>query len=225
MTSEQEQIAMLTQKVKEQAEIIDYLTRKLFGKKAEQIDPNQLSLLDEDDGVFTEPEQTGKENQTDQVQSTKKRQKTRKEVLSPDLPVHKTIVDVETKQCPHGHCLVSVGTKFVRQELHFQPAQLFVEEVYAKTYKCEECEAIDGLAKMIQAQVPKPLIPHSLGSTSLIAEIIHQKFEQGVPLYRQLKDWQRLGVDLTETTLSNWIIKTSELVKPLYNLIRKSRMA
>ncbi|WP_191988129.1 transposase, partial [Levilactobacillus enshiensis] len=64
MTSEQEQIAMLTQKVKEQAEIIDYLTRKLFGKKAEQVDPDQLSLLDEDDGVFTEPEQTGEENQT-----------------------------------------------------------------------------------------------------------------------------------------------------------------
>lgn len=224
MTPEQEQIAMLTQKVKEQAEIIDYLTRKLFGKKAEQIDPDQLSLLDEDDGVFTEPEQTGEENQTDQVQSTKKRKKTRKEVLSADLPVRKTIVDIETKQCPHGHCLVSVGTKFVRQELHFRPAQLFVEEVYAKTYKCEKCEVIDGLAKMIQAQAPKPLIPHSLGSASLITEIIHQKFEQGVPLYRQLKDWRRLGVNLTETTLSNWIIKTSELVKPLYNLIRKSLM-
>ncbi|WP_263972790.1 hypothetical protein [Levilactobacillus wangkuiensis] len=40
MTSEQEQIAMLTQQIedqskliKEQAELIDYLKRKLFGKK------------------------------------------------------------------------------------------------------------------------------------------------------------------------------------------------
>ncbi|MCT4488964.1 transposase, partial [Levilactobacillus parabrevis] len=68
MTAEQEQIAMLTAKVKEQAEIIDYLTRKMFGQKSEQVDPNQLSLLEEDDRVFTEPEQTGQENQTDQVQ-------------------------------------------------------------------------------------------------------------------------------------------------------------
>ncbi|MCT4491409.1 hypothetical protein EFS30_12535, partial [Levilactobacillus parabrevis] len=41
----------------------------MFGQKSEQIDPKQLSLLEEDDRVFTEPEQTGQENQTDQVQS------------------------------------------------------------------------------------------------------------------------------------------------------------
>ena len=76
MTPEQEQIAKLTQKVEEQAEIIDYLTKKLYGKKSEQVDANQLSLLEEDDGVFTEPEQTGPKNQTNQVQSTKKRKKT-----------------------------------------------------------------------------------------------------------------------------------------------------
>jgi len=33
MTAEQEQIAMLTAKVKEQAEIIDYLTRKMLGNR------------------------------------------------------------------------------------------------------------------------------------------------------------------------------------------------
>lgn len=115
MTPEQEQIAKLTQKVEEQAEIIDYLTKKLYGKKSEQVDANQLSLLEEDDGVFTEPEQTGQENQANQVQSAKKRKKTRQEVLSPNLPVKKTIIDVEDKQCPHGHRLIFVGEKFIRE--------------------------------------------------------------------------------------------------------------
>ncbi|WP_353845639.1 IS66 family transposase [Levilactobacillus sp.] len=56
---------------------------------------------------------------------------------------------------------------------------------------------------------------HSLGSASVIAEILHQKFEQGVPLSRQLKDWQRMGAALSETTLANWIIKSSDLMSPL----------
>ena len=225
MTPEQEQIAKLTQKVEEQAEIIDYLTKKLYGKKSEQVDANQLSLLEEDDGVFTEPEQTGQENQTNQVQSAKKRKKTRQEVLSPGLPVKKTIVDVESKQCPHGHCLTFVGTKFVREQLHFQPAKLYREEIYTRTYKCDDCEDIDGLAHLIQGTTPRPIMPHSLGSASVIAEIIHQKFEQGVPLSRQLKDWQRMGAAFSETTLANWIIKSGDLMRPLYNLIRDKLVA
>ena len=225
MTPEQEQIAKLTQKVEEQAEIIDYLTKKLYGKKSEQVDANQLSLLEEDDGVFTEPEQTGQENQANQVQSAKKRKKTRQEVLSPNLPVKKTIIDVEDKQCPHGHRLIFVGEKFIREQLHFQPAKLYREEIYTHTYKCMDCEAVDGLARLIQGLVPKPVIPHSLGSASVIAEIIHQKFEQGVPLSRQLKEWQRMGAQLSETTLANWVIKSGEMMTPLYNLIREELVA
>ncbi|MCF6161085.1 MAG: hypothetical protein LKG79_03740 [Furfurilactobacillus sp.] len=58
MTTEQEQIAELTAKVQQQAETINYLTKKLFGTKSEPVDPNQ---------------------QTDQVPSTKKRQKNSKQ--------------------------------------------------------------------------------------------------------------------------------------------------
>ena len=218
-------IARQAKTIEEQAQSIEYLRRKLFGKQSEQIDSNQLSLLDEDDGVFTEPEQTGEENQTDQVHPTKKRKRTRKEVLNRNLPVKITFVDVENKQCPHGHRLISVGKRLVREQLYFQPAKLFREEIYAYTYKCVDCEGLDGLAHLIQAQVPSPVIPHSLGSATVIAEIVHQKFEQGVPLYRQIKDWQRLGADLTETTLANWMIRSGELMTPLYELIREALMA
>lgn len=69
MTPEQKQIAKLNQQVKELTEALDYLTRKLYEKKTEQMDPSQLSLLeDEGESAFIEPEQTGQGNQVDQVQ-------------------------------------------------------------------------------------------------------------------------------------------------------------
>ncbi|MFC6169700.1 IS66 family transposase [Lapidilactobacillus mulanensis] len=73
----------------------------------------------------------------------------------------------------------------------------------------------------MQAQTPAALIPHSLTSASLVAEIIHKKFLLATPLYRQLADWQRLGIVLSEATISNWIIKTSQLVEPIYNLLQQ----
>ena len=215
----EEQVEALTKKVQEQAEIIDYLTKKLYGQKSEKVDPNQLSLLDKDEGVFIEPEQTGEENKPTQVQQKKKAKKTRKSIIGSNVPVKETVIGLTDKLCPNGHGLVSVGKKFQREEIHYRPAKLYLEKFYTKTYKCPECELIDGLAHLIQSKVPQPLIPHSLASVSLITEIIHKKFELGVPLYRQLQDWKRQGIDLSETTITNWIIKTSQIVEPLYQQI------
>jgi len=39
---------------------------------------------------------------------------------------------------------------------------------------------------------------------------MYQKYVNHVPLYRQEKDWQNLGMEIKRSTLSNWIIKTSE---------------
>ena len=220
MTPE-EQISVLTKKVQEQAEIIDYLTKKLFGQKSEKVDPNQISLLDNDDGVFTEPEQTGQENKPAKIQTAKNTKKTRTAIIASCVPVKETVIDLTDKLCPNGHSLVSVGKKFLREEIHYKPAKLYLEKFYTTTYKCSKCELIDGLAHLIQSKAPKALIPHSLASVSLIVEIIHRKFELGVPLYRQLQDWKRQGVDLSETTIANWMIKASQIMEPLYDYLRE----
>ena len=47
---------------------------------------------------------------------------------------------------------------------------------------------------------------------SLLAMIGVQKFEDALPLTRQAKIFkQRFGVPFSDTTLSNWMIKASEL--------------
>lgn len=66
----------LRKQVAELTEMVAYLTKKLYGQKSEQTDPNQLSLLEGNDGVFSAPEQTGQQSSaTDQVPAKKKRKK------------------------------------------------------------------------------------------------------------------------------------------------------
>ena len=59
---------------------------------------------------------------------------------------------------------------------------------------------------MEKAPVPYPPVLHSLASASTIAWLIHHKFELSIPLYRQEKEWEALGLRLSRATLSNWIL-------------------
>jgi len=51
----------------------------------------------------------------------------------------------------------------------------------------------------------------------LLAYIATAKYADALPLYRQVSQFARLGVELDRTTLANWMVKCGELVQPLIN--------
>ncbi|VAW72892.1 Mobile element protein, partial [hydrothermal vent metagenome] len=69
---------------------------------------------------------------------------------------------------------------------------------------------------------PKPAqpIPKSMASPGLLAHVTVSKYQDALPLYRQEKILQRIGVDIPRSTLSNWMIKVGELTQPVINLLR-----
>ena len=65
--------------------------------------------------------------------------------------------------------------------------------------------------------MPRAVYPGSLASASLVAFTLHQKFTEGLPLYRQAQEWARLGVPLSRQTLANWVLHAAhEWLRPLY---------
>ncbi|MDD9150937.1 transposase, partial [Sporolactobacillus sp. CQH2019] len=86
-----------------------------------------------------------------------------------------------------------------------------------------ECGTADSSADVIvKAPVPKPVMKRSLASPSTVAEVIYQKYVNGMPLYRQEHDWLQRGFNLSRSTMANWIIRSSnEWLKPMYNLMKK----
>ncbi|WP_191982912.1 transposase, partial [Secundilactobacillus paracollinoides] len=100
-------------------EQVAFLTKKIYGQSSERINSDQLSLFGQS-GVFTEPEQTGNQSEETYQVITKIRskKKTRKQTISPDLPVQDVLIPFDASQCPHGHSdWLIVGKKFVRQEV------------------------------------------------------------------------------------------------------------
>ena len=71
---------------------------------------------------------------------------------------------------------------------------------------------------------PMPLMPvdKCIADTSLFTEILIQKYEFHVPFYRQIQQYRHLGMKgLTESTLNGWFKKTVELLKPLYEELKR----
>jgi len=223
LTAENEE---LKRKLERLNELLLNAQRARFGQSSEKRDyvmPNQLGLFNE-----AEAEQNAKEEEpteeTFTVKEHKRKKKRTVEELTEDLPVREVVLKLpeELLTCGCGAKMVPIGKKFLRQELDVIPKQVFKVLYYTETYACKECERETGYAAIAQVRPPRPLMKHSLASPSAVADVMTQKYADGIPLYRQEKIWKRDGVALSRATLANWVIQCAQTwLKPLYRQMRK----
>ena len=60
-----------------------------------------------------------------------------------------------------------------------------------------------------------------MAAPSTVAYVMQEKFQNGVPLYRQEAYWKGQGVELRRNTMANWVIRSARWFKPLYDLLRR----
>ena len=204
-------IKELEQQIRLLKEQVDFLTRKLYGTKSEKTSTleieGQMSLFNE---IETCADPDAHEPDLVEVEKHLRKRKYagQREELVKNLPHSKVLHTIDEREqiCDKcGSTMVKVGEEFVRTEVQFIPAKLKVIDHYRETYECRSCRK-NGTPYMEKAPVPYPPVLHSLASASTIAWLIHQKFELGIPLYRQEKEWEALGLRLSRATLSNWLL-------------------
>ncbi|MDV5976097.1 UNVERIFIED_CONTAM: IS66 family transposase zinc-finger binding domain-containing protein [Streptococcus canis] len=126
--------------------------------------------------------------ETEAITYRRKKIKGRRQAIlaqfEPELVHHELIGDSCTCLDCHG-TLTEIGSVVQRQELVFIPAQLKRINHVQHAYKCQTCSDNSLSEKIIKAPVPKAPLAHSLGSASIIAHTIHQKFTLKIPNYRQ----------------------------------------
>lgn len=216
LEQDNQRVAALEEENKRLHDTIAHLTKKLFGKRSEKtsaLSEGQVSLF-EDLMVFNEAEEQADEKAKEpdlRAEAEKYCQKRykgqRKDKLQNLERVKKVyhLADSERSCEICGTQLKAVGEEFVRSELEFIPAKLRVIDYYRETLECRACRK-EGNPHMESADTPAPVVLHSLASPSTIAWVIHQKFINAVPLYRQEAEWKMLGISLSRATLSNWLM-------------------
>ena len=205
------QIKELEQQVRLLREQVDFLTRKLYGTKSEKTSAleteGQMSLFNEMESC-ADPDAHEPALVEAEKHLRKRKYAGQREKLIKDIPRSKVLhtIDESEQICERcGSAMVKVGEEFVRTEVQFIPASLKVIDHYRETYECRACRK-KGTPYMEKSPVPCPPVMHSLASASTISWLIHQKFELGIPLYRQEKEWETLGLSLSRATMSNWLL-------------------
>lgn len=222
--------AELRQELKRKNEQIAQLKKAVYGQKSEKTeyvmeDGEQLSLFNE-----AECEENRREREAEEAvvvpAHTRKKRRTHDE-MSADLPVEEVNHSSEVLQCDDcGADTQVIGKEFVRDELVYVPARLFVRKHYAEVRKCIACgmdESRDAVLpdvakqRFFKGMVPAPMISHSFCSPELLAHIVYGKYVLGLPLYRLEKDFEALGVKLSRATMANWLIYAArEWLQPLW---------
>ncbi|EMO3726026.1 IS66-like element ISAba24 family transposase, partial [Acinetobacter baumannii] len=174
---------------------------------------NEAEQLIEDESVATEPD-----NQT--TESAEKAAKPRRPRIAPELPRVDVIHDIDDKTCTCcGHALHQMGEE-VSEQLEFVPAQIRVLRNVRLKYSCRQCETNGTKVEIKIADVPPAVIPKSMATPSLLAQIISSKMHYGLPLYRQEQLFNQAGIELSRQTMSRWLISCAEKLKPLLALMK-----
>ena len=100
------------------------------------------------------------------------------------------------------------------------PATVRVLHHERRKYACPCCKQ-----HMVTAAMTAQPIPKSQASPGLLAFVATAKYVDALPLYRQTRQFERLGLDCSRATLARWMVRCGELVQPLINLLRDEMMA
>lgn len=217
-------VAALDERNKLLAEENRWLKAQLFGRSSEKTpvedrNPDQAWLFNEIEAlVESQPDAPA----TIAIPAHDRAKRGRKK-LSADLPRHEVLHDLTDaeKFCPHdGTALEQIGAE-TSEQLEFIPAKVRVLKHIRPKYACPCCRQGIHIAP-----VPASIFPKSIATPSLLAHIITAKFVDGIPLYRQEPQFDRMGIPLGRGTMAVWAIRLgNQDVVPLINLLNEILLA
>lgn len=197
---------------------LDVLSRRLFGKKTEQLSADQLALayeqLENEAGRPSEPVET---DSGEGALGNKPRGRRGRRPIPSNLRRQDVLVDVPEQEKACTACGVAkekIGED-VSEKYDYIPAELFVRRTVRPKYSCPSCH--EGV---VSAPGPAQAVEKGLASEGLLAHVITSKYVDHLPLYRMEKILARHGAEISRKTLCDWVAECAEALTPLYEHLR-----
>ena len=103
----------------------------------------------------------------------------------------------------------------ITEELERIPGKLFVRQYVRPKYAKPQGEGV------VIAELPARPIDKGIPGPGLLAQIVIDKYTDHLPIHRQLQRFEREGIKLSSSTLTDWISGTCALLEPLYDTLKK----
>jgi transposase len=125
-------------------------------------------------------------------------------------------ITLEPSSIPEGS--KKIGEE-VTEELEYEPGELFVKKYVRPKYVLPQ--SLHTLnAEIIIAPMPVRPIEKAIAGPGLLAQVVIDKYVDHLPLHRQMQRFERAGVKIAYSTLTDWVSATCGLINPLYEALK-----
>jgi transposase len=207
---------------------VEQLLRRVYGRKSERLDPNQLMLDPLILEAINQPSPTIEPLAQLPAEPIKRPPAKTKRNHPGRIPIpeHLERVEIELdvpeerKTCPDtGKPLKRIGWE-TSEKLEYRPGKLIVNVYKRPKYSASDSD-VEGPGVII-APMPDHPIERCKADVGLLSYIIVSKFADHLPLYRQNGIFAREGVDIPRATQTSWILQVYEAIRPLEDALKKS---
>jgi len=188
------------------------LKRWTFGKRSEQVEGLQRSLLEESIDEDLEAIATELEELT-AAPAVRPKGIPKRAALPKELPRIEIRHEPDSTVCGCGCTLKRIGED-VSEKLDFIPGILQVERHIRGKWACERCETL------IQAPVPPSVIDKGIPTAALLAQVLVAKYADHQPLYRQEEIFGRAGFPIPRSTQGQWVGVSGVKLAPLHEAMK-----
>lgn len=206
-------------------EQMEDLLRRLYGRKSEKLDINQLlmeGMILAADGEAHTPEPPPPADVP--VKPRGKRKGNGRRPLPDHLPRHEIIVPVPEaeKICP----LSDQPRPFIGYE-ESEKLEYIPETLRVNVYKREKYGSPMGAEEngVVTAAVPAAVVDRCLADTGMLAHVAVAKFDDHLPLYRQERMLLRQGVEASRKTMAGWLRGMAAGLSGLWELLAEQILA
>lgn len=196
---------------------LDQLKRLVYGSRHERFvpstPPEQLALAIEtapSSSQITSPTPVQTIAYTRVKKASSEKVSTGRMKLPTDLPREEVLL--EPDQDVSG--LTMIG-KEITEELERIPGKLFVRQYIRPKYALPNGEGV------VIADLPARPIDKGIPGPGLLAQIVIDKYTDHLPIHRQQQRFEREGIKLPSSTLTDWIAATCALLYPLYEALKR----
>jgi transposase len=213
--AQQRQIEQLTHR-------LDLLLKRVYGPRADRLDPSQLSLFDEP--PIDRPPVAAPWPEPDTITTTIKKNGHGRGKLPEHLRRETDIIDIpeSVKQATGGEW-VPIGEE-TSEKLDYTPSSLFVRRIVRPKYVVRFPDS--GRPDELRiAELPPDALPKSKAAPGLVADVIVSKLVDHLPLYRQEQRYSRQGFPIARSTLCGWLVEAADVLTPLWQALKEQVLA
>lgn len=193
---------------------LESLKRRIFGRRSEKIDPNQLALFEDLTRQLEEAqaEQAAEPAIPSRPKNNGSKKGHDRRPLPADLPRERIEIPPKAQDLHCANCgrdKDKIGEE-ITEELDYVPASFVIRQYVRPKFACTDCA--EGV---VIADLPPRPIPKGIPGPGLLAHVLTSKYCDHAPLHRQFGIFHRHQVNLAVSTLCDWVRDMADLLLPI----------